>query len=67
MKDNNKFNGKFLKGLRKKCEDCDSNIPIPRDILNKSRKLECPKCGAIYRALISGNTFEFIIFQKNNK
>jgi len=65
MKDNTKFSGEFLKGPRKKCEDCDFSIPIPKDIL-KSRKLECSECGAIYRVLVSNNKYIFIKFHKNN-
>lgn len=66
MKDNAKFSGEFLKWPRKKCEDCGFIIPIPRDII-KSRRLECPKCGSIYRALVSNNIYIFKKFHKNNK
>lgn len=48
MKDNTKFGGDFLKGQKYKCE-CGFSIPIPRGIPDKLRKLECPKCGIIYR------------------
>lgn len=67
MKDNTKSSRDFLKGPRKKCEDCGFVIQIPRDIM-KSRRLECPKCGAIYRTFpVSKNKYKFEKFYKNNK
>ena len=67
MKDNTKFSREFLKGPRKKCEDCGFVISIPRDIM-KSHRLECPKCGAIYRTFpASKNKYIFKKFIKNNK
>ena len=66
MKYNTKYGGDFSKERRYRCEDCDFSIPIPRNIL-KSRRLECPKCGAIYRALVSNNIYIFKKFHKNNK
>ena len=67
MKDITKFSREFLKGPRKKCEDCGFIIPILRGVPDKTRKLECPECGAIYRVLFSGNEFRFIKFPENNK
>ena len=67
MKDNNKFSGEFLKGPRKKCEDCGFVMRIPRDIM-KSDRLECPKCGAIYRTFpVTENKYKFEKFYENNK
>ena len=67
MKDDTKFSGEFLKGPKKRCEDCGFVILIPRDIM-KSDRLECPKCGAIYRTFpVSKNEFKFEKFYKNNK
>lgn len=66
MKDNTKFSREFLKGPRKKCEDCGFSISIPKNII-KLRTLKCSKCGAIYRALVHNNKYIFIKFHKNNK
>jgi len=67
MKDDTKFSGEFLKGPKKRCEDCGFVILIPRVIM-KSDRLECPKCGAIYRTFpVSENEYKFVKFYKNNK
>jgi predicted Zn-ribbon and HTH transcriptional regulator len=66
MKNNNNFDGKFLKVKPLTCEDCGFNIPIPRNILF-SKKLKCPSCGVVYSVLLlPNNKYTFEKFLEDN-